>query len=296
MFKNTKIQSILWVLMSKSSFVAMMTIVKLLKYYSPLQLNFVRSFLVLSVLTPYILKTRGFSALKTKQPFLQVIRMFFSAGAMICFFYGYRILPISKASAINFSYALIVPLFAGVFLREKISWSRWGFLILGYIGVLIIINPVFETFEYGELIALVGVILLSSANILVKTLTKTDENLVLVFYSGVATSFLLGGYFVFSHFCSHTGLPEWKSFGAEDGMIFILLGALSFAGQFSYVQAYRTGQLNFLAGFDYVKFLLSAIVGFFLFNETLESTTFYGALIILVCSYAITKEELRKKK
>jgi S-adenosylmethionine uptake transporter len=275
----------------------MMSIVKILKHFSPLQLNFTRSFLVLSVLTPYLLKTKGLSSLKTKQPFFQIIRMLFSAGAMICFFYGYRVLPIAKASAINFAYALIVPLLAGFFLKEKISWSRWGFLVLGYIGILIIINPIFETFDYGEFIALIGVILLAGGSILVKTLTKTDENLVVVFYSAVATTLLLGFYFLYASFCTHeTSLDKWTSFTTTDGLIFIAMGSLSFIGQFSYVQAYRTGKLNFLAGFDYIKFLFASLVGFFFFNEILEDTTFYGALVILICSYAITKEELIKKK
>jgi len=73
------------------------------------------------------------------------------------------------------------------------------------------------------------------------------------------------------------------------------MGILSLLGQFSYVQAYRKERLNFLAGFDYLKFLFASLIGFLFFKEHLESVTFYGALLILICSYAITREELKMK-
>ncbi|HCI48657.1 MAG: hypothetical protein A2621_00755 [Alphaproteobacteria bacterium RIFCSPHIGHO2_01_FULL_41_14] len=296
MFKNIKIQSILWILTSKFTFVSVMALCKFLQDYSPLQLNFIRGFLVLSIVTPYLVVTKGTRSLKTKQPLFQMIRVAFSTTSMICFFYGYRVLSLGKASAINFSYALMVPLFAALFLREKISLQRWSFLILGYVGIFVIIDPVFERFELGEFITLSGVILLAASSIFVKHITKTDESLVVVFYSSVATSILLGIYFVSDRFFPlNDELPKWTPLQRKDWWIFLLMGILSLLGQFSYVQAYRKERLNFLAGFDYLKFLFASLIGFLFFKEHLESVTFYGALLILICSYAITREELKMK-
>jgi S-adenosylmethionine uptake transporter len=274
----------------------MMALSKILKNYSPLQVNFIRSLLVFFALTPPLLLFKGSGSLKTKQPFLQILRMVTSSLSMICFFYGYRMLPITKASAINFSYALIMPLFAILFLKEKISLQRWIFLGIGYIGIVVIVDPVFETFELGEGLALLGVILLAGSSILVKKLTKTDESLVVVFYSSVATSFFLGVYFLIaSLFTVKDTLPQWTPIHWKDGFVLGSIGALSLLGQFSYVQAYRKGRLNFLAGFDYLKFLFASLIGFWFFNEKVETPTFYGAFIILICSYMIAREELRKK-
>lgn len=294
--KNSKIQSILLIATSKMAFVSVMAMSKYLKMYSPLQLNFIRSFIVFLVITPYLLMTRGRHGLKTQQPFFQLIRMALSAGSMICFFYGYRMLPIAKASAINFSYALIVPLFAALFLKEKISRQRWMFLLSGYVGIFLIINPVFETFELGEFITLLGVVLLAVSSILVKQLTRTDESLVVVFYSSIATSFLLGIYFIGNRFFSFNQLlPVWTPLQTQDSLIFFMIGGLSLLGQFSYVHAYGKSRLNFLAGFDYLKFLFASLIGFFFFKENLDAATFYGSLIILACSYGIAREELKTK-
>lgn len=292
--KHPKLVSVFWILVSKFSFVCMMTIVKYMKDYSPLQLNFLRSAIVFLILFPSLTLTQGISSLKTKQPFYQFIRMLFSAGAMICFFYGYRMLPIAKASAINFSYALIVPALSCFFLNECVSWRRWAYLIIGYIGILVIINPIFEVFEWGEFIALLGVIFLASASILVKKLTNTDKNHVLVFYSSVATTTLLGLYFIGQcYFKFGTSFPCWAPIRLEDCYLIGGIVISSLVGQFSYVEAYRKGQLNFLAGFDYLKFLFAAAIGYMVFSEVIESTTFYGALVILVCSYLNTKEEFK---
>jgi len=293
--KHPKLVGVFWILVTKFSFVCMLTIVKYLKDYSPLQLNFLRSAIIFLILLPTLTLSKGISSLKTKQPLYQFIRMLFSAGAMICFFYGYRMIPIAKASAINFSYALIVPAFSCFFLDECVSWRRWAYLITGYIGILIIINPIFEVFEMGELIALIGVILLAAASILVKKLTDTDKNHVLVFYSSVATTGLLGAYFIGQ--CAlgveFPTLPCWTGIKTQD---YYLIGAIvlfSLIGQFSYVEAYRKGRLNFLAGFDYLKFLFATILGYIVFGEIIEATTFYGSLLILVCIYLNTKEELK---
>lgn len=293
---NTNLQSIFFILLSKLAFVGMMSVVKYLKGYSPLQLNFLRSVIIFCSLVPFLLFTRGVKGLKTQQPFAQIVRMVLSATSMICFFYGYRILTIAKASAINFSYALIVPALSCLLLKECVSWRRWVYLVLGYIGILIIIDPVFETIDQGEMIALIGVFALACASILVKKLTKTDDNFVVVFYSSVATTVILGGYFL------STGLwrlppsfPHWKPIHPKDYYWIASIVGLSLLGQFTYVEAYRRGRLNFLAGFDYLKFLFAAVLGYIAFGEILESTTFYGALIILICSYLNTKEELKAK-
>lgn len=222
--------------------------------------------------------------------------MILSATSTICFFYGYRILTIAKASAINFSYALIVPVLSCLLLKECVSWRRWVYLVMGYIGILMIIDPVFETVDQGEMIALIGVFTLACASILVKKLTKTDDNFVVVFYSSVATTAILGGYFL-SSWVWHMPeiLTHWKPIPTEDYYWIASIVGLSLLGQFTYVEAYRKGQLNFLAGFDYLKFLFAAVLGYVIFGEIIESTTFYGALIILICSYLNTKEELKTK-
>lgn len=293
---NSKIQSILLITTSKISFVVVMALSKYLHTYSPLQLNFIRSFIVLSTVTPYIWITRGKGAFKTKQPLNQFIRMVLSSTSMICFFYGYRLLPLAKASAINFSYALMVPLLAAFFLKEKVSFQRWAFLLLGYVGIFMIIDPAFEKFEQGELLALIGVLLLAFSSLFVKKLTRTDESLVVVFYSSVATSFLLGAYFLCIHCFEFKGLDtSWVPMAQDDWWIFLGIGALSFMGQFTYVQAYGKSRLNFLAGFDYLKFLFASLLGFLFFKESIEPATFYGACIILICSYAIAREELKIK-
>ena len=275
----------------------MMSLVKYLKDYSPLQLNFLRSFVIFLILFPLLGVTRGLSGLKTKQPLAQVVRMLFSAGSMICFFYGYRLLPIAKASAINFSYALIVPVLSCFFLKECMTWRRWAYLLGGYKGIIIIINPIFEVFEKGEVISVIGVLFLASASILVKRLTKTDDNSVVVFYSSLATTVLLGAYFLCSCYLDYPqALPCWQTIKTSDYYLILGIVASSFIGQFSYVEAYRKGKLNFLAGFDYLKFLFATAFGFLFFEEVVELTTFYGALIILVCTYLNTKEELRQEK
>ncbi|UNM06582.1 MAG: DMT family transporter [Holosporaceae bacterium] len=105
---------------------------------------------------------------------------------------------------------------------------------------------------------------------------------------------MLGLYFIGQcYFKFGTSFPCWAPIRLEDCYLIGGIVISSLVGQFSYVEAYRKGQLNFLAGFDYLKFLFAAAIGYMVFSEVIESTTFYGALVILVCSYLNTKEEFK---
>ncbi len=285
-------KGILWILSTKFSFVVMMSIVKEFLIYPSLQMNFIRSILVLAVVLPILLKT-GRQAFMTKWPLYQLIRVVLGAMAMISFFYAYRVLPMAKASALNFSFALVLPFMAILFLKEKVTWQRWAVILVGYMGMWIIIDPVFDQFEGAEGIMLFGVACLAGDSLQVKKI-KTDSPYTMMFYSACATLVLLGVYFlVIPHFpnLQNEFLMPWKPLEAQHIPIFLGLGGIAFFGQYSYVHAYRQNRLNFVAGFDYIKLVFGTLIGLLFFGEIPGWDTLLGGFVILACSYLLAKQE-----
>lgn len=292
---NPTIQGIFWILSTKLAFVLMMAIVKELSFYSSLQMNLIRSLLVLIIVLPVLLKG-GRQAFLTKWPLYQFLRVALGAVAMISFFYAYRKLSMAKASALNFSFALVLPLFAIIFFKEKVKWQRWLVLIVGYLGVLLIIDPVFEKFEGAELVALLGVVCLAGDALQVKRI-KTDSPYLMTFYSACMTILLLGPYFLTIPFFPelHSDfLKPWQPLQTRHVPVFVALGAIAFWGQYSYIHAYRQNRLNFVAGFDYSKLIFGTLIGLLFFKEVPSWETLLGGLIILICSYILTRQELRE--
>lgn len=294
--RKGKIQAILWILLCKFSFVMMMVIVKQQSYYPTLQLNFLRSLLVMIAVLPLLLK-KGWKGFHTKKPTNQMYRVIFGALAMICMFYAYRVLHMAKASALEFSYGLLLPMLSMIFLREKINSKRWVALLIGYVGVWIIINPVYERFEMGEFIMLVSVLLKATSSIHLKKLSEIDPPLLSVFYSGVTTVILLSIYFAvipyFPEF-QNSFWAEWHSLSWEGvGWIF-MMSIFSFVAQYSYIQAFCKSQLSFLAGFEYVKMIFATLLGIIVFAEKPTWQTVLGGLVILGSSYLITRQEFKR--
>ncbi|MEI8320835.1 MAG: DMT family transporter [Alphaproteobacteria bacterium] len=294
--KSMKTQAIFWILICKFSFVVMMVIVKAQSSYPTLQLNFLRSLLVMVAVAPLLLR-HGMKGFQTKKPGNQLYRVVFGMAAMICMFYAYRVLTLSKASALEFSYGLVLPVMAMFFLKEKIQTNRWFSLILGYVGVWLIIDPVYERLEFGELIMLISVLLKSASSIHLKKLTDTDAPLLSVFYSGLATVTCLGIYFLaIPYFPAAQNLfwAAWHPVNVEGAWWILLMGVCSFIAQYSYIQAFRRGQLNFLSGFEYLKIIFSTIFGILIFAQTPSWQTIMGGFIILVSSYFIARKEVKE--
>jgi hypothetical protein len=292
---SPKTKGILWILSTKFSFVVMMSIVKESLAYPSLQMNFIRSFLVMAAVLPILMK-RGRQAFLTKWPLYQLIRVVLGAMAMISFFYAYRMLPMAKASALNFSFALVLPLLAILFLKEKVTWQRWGVILVGYIGMWIVIDPVFDRFDLAEGIMLFGVVCLAGDSLQVKKI-KTDSPYTMMFYSACTTLVLLGLYFLIIPHCPNLQndfLMPWKPLEVEHIPIFLSLGGIAFFGQYSYVQAYRQNRLNFVAGFDYIKLVFGTIIGLIFFGEIPGIDTLLGGFVILGCSYILARQEVKE--
>ena len=81
------------------------------------------------------------SSLKTGLPWLHLIRASIVMVSNVCFFLGLAAMPIADASAIGFVAPILVTLISVVVLGEKVGWHRWGAVILGLIGVVIMLRP-----------------------------------------------------------------------------------------------------------------------------------------------------------
>ena len=98
----------------------------------------------------------GFASLRTKRVKAHAIRMGIGVVAMLLNFLMVTLLPLAEATAIGFSVPIFATLFAAVMLREPTGKWRWGAVIVGFLGVLVIVQPGNGHISvYGGLIALV---------------------------------------------------------------------------------------------------------------------------------------------
>lgn len=301
MYRNLspRAQGVLWIILAKTFFMIMMTFVKYLHHFPSMELNFFRGLLVLTGATFLIFRNKDWKKILTSQtPYVHLCRVVLSVSSMILLFYGYRALPLAKASALNYTYALTLPFFSILLLKEHVGALRWIALGIGYMGVLLILNPLYDGIHFPELAILLGVVLLSISGTLSKKLTSRDSLLSLVFYSGLGTVIALGLFYgaqSFSLITCPTDL-QWVMPRMADLSWLGGLGLIAFIGHWSYLKAFQKGRLNFYAGFDYLKVIWGVAIGIVVFNELPTWPVLAGGLIILAINIAITVQELRYKE
>lgn len=184
------------------------------------------------------------------------------------------LIPISTASAILQATPLVVTFGAAMFLGEKVGWRRWLAMAVGFCGVMLVIRPGFNGFEPASLFAVLGVIGLASRDLVTRRVPRTISSVQLsayAFASLVPTGILL---------MVVSGTPAVVP-GPVD-LVRLALATLS--GVLAYymlVAATRIGEISVVAPFRYSRIVFALAVGIVVFDETVDSATIIGTVIIV---------------
>ena len=137
--------------------------------------------------------------------------------AMLCTYYTYRNLPIAFATSIGMTSAIFTTALSGLILKEVIGYKKWGLVILGYIGALIVIKPTIFILDTAVITALLANLLAATCIIIIKILSKKNSiiTIMLVGNVGIFTvSFLMNHYSMTStKRLRHGSTISYRSFG-----------------------------------------------------------------------------------
>ncbi|MEL6723435.1 MAG: DMT family transporter [Pseudomonadota bacterium] len=265
----------------------------------PVFLAFWRAFLGLTLALPFVAMI-GFSKMKTKRPWLLVLRSLFGTLGFtlaIVAVSDFFTLTLAQFNAISFTRPLFVTLLAALALREFVGPHRWAALVVGFLGVLIMVMPGLfffwqpgaldlTGFDLGSLVALISAFSLAAAIVMVKFLTAELPSMVLLLYANLFSSILLAPFlFIFWHDVS---LQDWGLIAA--------MSAFGFASQFCFIYAMSIGDASFLSPIDYLRLPMSAVADFWVFRLIPGVSVWVGAAIIVISTLYIGWRERRNAK
>src|SRR6056300_1068518 len=189
---NTK--GFIFILLASATFPIMGTIIKYLTAeLHPFQLAFFRCFFGLFILFPIILKDNLSKILNTDRLKLHVIRGLLGVGAIMAGFTALSMMPLATAVTLGYTRILFLVPLAILFIGEKINFIRIALIILGFLGVILIIDPNNEAgiTYYSAIIALTGAFFVSCVKLTIKSLTSTESTLTIQLYYGIISSIAL---------------------------------------------------------------------------------------------------------
>ena len=261
--------------------------VKWLDYYPVGQVLFLRFFIGFIPIFFIIPKEKILSFYKTTRPGLHAFRAFTGAAAIIALFIGLRELPLADVVSLTFGGPIFVTVASIFFLSEKVGVKRWSAVFLGFIGMLLIVQPAFIDLNFYYITPIVFCIFFACVAISVRSLSKTEPNYRIAFY--------------FTFLCSVLGIMtifkgDWVLPTKIDFLIFIIMGLCGSIANLLLTQSYRLAEASLVTPIKYLSLVFAIVFGFLIWSEIPKLLTLFGALLVITSSLIIFMRENKLKK
>lgn len=244
---------------------------------------FFRNFFCIFLLLPFLLQ-EGLASLRTQHLRSHMLRSAVGIIGMQTWFYCVAILPLNQATALSYTSPLFTTLFAALYLHEKLTRARLLALAIGFIGAMVILRPSPEHFDHRALYVLFATSMWGIAGIMVKTLTKTEPPLRIVFYM--------------SCFMSLLALPpalyhwQWPGTGQLGSLLAIAVASLG--AQLCLAHAFKRAEVASLMPYDFGRLIFTSLFAFIAFSELPDPISWIGAIIIVGSAAYLTRRESKR--
>jgi drug/metabolite transporter (DMT)-like permease len=242
-----------------------------LRQVNVFQLMELRTLIGFLMLYPLVRANGGLASMKTSRLPQHVGRNLVHYGAQLGWFFALTLIPIGQVVAIEFTMPIWTAILAASFLGERMTVWKVIAIVLGLVGVLVIVRPATGEFNPGQLIALAAAVGFGISIAMVKSLTRTEQTVVIIFWMLVVQS--VAGIIPCLYFWTWPSVYTW-------GWAIVI----AFCGTFSHFCAARAMQYadaTVVVPMDFLRVPLTALAGWLIYSERLDIFTVLGAALIL---------------
>lgn len=229
----------------------------------------------------------GPKSFATDRLWLVLLRALLLAGSTAGNFIAVAYLPLTLTSTILFSAPIIICAFSGPLLGEKVGIWRWGAILVGFIGILIAVRPLGESFHWAVFCSLFSASCFAFYAIITRKLAGEVPTQTLQLYAGVVGSVVLAPLAIW-FWVMPANLLEW--------FLLFALGVLGWLGHELMTRAHGFAPASTLTPFTYTFILYLTAWSYFLFNQPPDFWTIVGAAIIIGAGLVIWFREKSKSK
>ena len=210
-------------------------------------------------------------ATRSALPWVQVIRSAVLIVEVIVMVQGFVYLGLVESHAVFACYPLLVAALSGPVLGEKVGWRRIVAIGIGFVGVLIILQPGFGVFSPYALIPLVSALLFALYSLLTRYVGREDPASVSFFYTGVVGAVIV----------TLAGIWHWMPMSAPDWGWMAVLCVSASLGHFLLIKAYEIAEASAIQPFAYLQLVFASGLGIVVFDETLKPNVALGAAVVV---------------
>ena len=246
-----------------------------------LQITWARYFFTVVIILPIMVLFFKKNLKLSEKPKLQIIRGVLLFFANILFFYSISQISLSKALTLAFIAPLIVTIFSPIFLNEKVGFNRWGAVMIGFFGCLIVIRPGLIDFNLATFAALGTGFMYGFYLIVTRKLSNVDNPLLTLLFTGIVGAFI--GSFAIPFY--------WVMPSSDQWLFLFLIGFFASIGHLLLILSLKLADASKLAPFGYFEILPNVIIGFYFFNNVPDIFHLTGLVLIIGSGVYIFKKE-----
>ncbi len=249
------------------------------------EIMFFRQGCAIPVVLAYMLMTGpGLGAVKSNAFRGQVVRAAIGLTGMVFNFGAVLLLPLAEATTLGFTVPIFATILGALVLREPTGWHRWGAVVVGFIGVLIVTQPGSGDVSLkGALVGLTSAVFVAIVAIQLRQIGKVDLPVTTVFWFSTLSMIpltLVYPFFAQAH--------DATTFG-----ILIAMGLFGGLGQIAFTAALKYAPVSTVMPMDYSALIWATLYGWLLFGVLPTPWTWVGAPVIVLSGLYIVWRERR---
>ncbi|MBW3698245.1 DMT family transporter [Vibrio sp. T187] len=266
------IKGIAFALISNALFIGVGALVRTLsESLDVFQILLFRQLVFIVLLLPAITKNVD-HLLKPKMLPFHILRV---TGAFISLYLGFLTvsnIPFAEATALGFLKVIFVAIISRLFLSEMVNAARMLTITIGFIGVIMVVQPAFDnTSTFYTLMGVIASIGAAVAVICVRKMAAVESKTVVLVYQAVFVGLI----------AIVPSVLAWQWPTTEQWILLMLVGVISSIAQWFGVTAYKWGEANVIANVEYTQMIYSIALGYWLFSETPNALAIVGVGVIL---------------
>ena len=242
--------------------------------------------LLLLIVLPTIVVRHGWRSLWPSHIIPQIARGMMSMLAVGLFYIAITEIPLADATALIFISPAVVTALSPFLLHESVGIRRWLAVIIGFIGILFIVQPGFQEIRLGTLASLGAGVIWAFFQIITRSLAQQEIPLVTVLYTaliGAATMNLLLPFY-------------WVTPVLSDGVMLLLMAGFASVGQALLIYAFVAAPAVVVAPFVYVTIIVATATGYIAFGDLPGLMTWVGITVIIASGIYIALREAKVKE
>lgn len=271
-------------MLSMLAYACMDAITKLLVQNYPVSQTLWVRYIVFAVFALLVARPRGIARMaRSKRPLLQTGRALIALVESAIFVLAFHYLPLAETHAVGSASPLIVIALSAPLLGERAGLHRWLAVVAGFVGVLLIIRPGFETISWPLMLPLGGAFLWGLYQLLIRLVARHDPpetTLLWSAFTGLIAISIVAPFY-------------WQPPDAFAWFLLLCMGIIGSVANYALIKALDFAEAGALQPYSYTLLIWATLLGAAVFGDLPGLWTIVGAGVIVLSGLYAWRHDLR---